>query len=373
MQIVAADGVGAAEDPVLVGAGDIASCDGSGDERTAELLDGIEGTVFTTGDNVYGSGTAEEFRDCYDPSWGRHKARTRPAPGNHDYGTSGAGPYYDYFGANAGPAGRGYYSYDLGTWHVISLNSNVASGAGSAQASWLRSDLADNPGPCTATYWHAPVFSSGAHGNNAKMADIWKILDEAGADVVIAGHDHNYERFAPQTFDGKADPNGIRQFVVGTGGKELRPFSDIQANSEVRDSNTAGVLEMTLRQTGYEWRFVPEAGKTFADSGIATCDGPSDTAPSIKRLRPAPRSATDDRTPAIRAKVSDDRTDLQQQDIRLLVDADRVDAFDYDPTRDRLKFTPPSKLSLGRHVVRITARDEAGLSTSRKWRFEVVR
>ncbi len=271
--------------PVLVGAGDIASCDERGDEKTARLLDGISGAVFTVGNNAYESGRASEYRRCYKPSWGRHKARTRPAPGNHDYRSSDANPYYDYFGQNAGPAGRGYYSYDLGVWHVISLNSNVAAEEGSSQYEWLRDDLAANPSECTVAYWHHAAFSSGEHGNSSRMAQIWKLLDESGVDVALVGHDHDYERFAPQNYDGTADPNGIRQFVAGTGGREHRPFSNIQQNSEVRNSGTFGVLKLTLHATSYDWEFVPVAGQTFRDSGSAACTGanptpPADVAPS---------------------------------------------------------------------------------------------
>ena len=276
----------ASGDPILVGAGDIASCDENGDEKTAKILDRISGTVFTAGDNVYESGKATEYRRCYKPSWGRHKARTRPAPGNHDYRSPDAAPYYDYFGRKAGPAGQGYYSYDHGAWHVISLNSNIAAEEGSPQYEWLREDLAANPNACTAAYWHHAVFSSGEHGNDQKMAQIWKLLDESGVDVALVGHDHDYERFAPQDYAGKVDAKGIRQFVVGTGGSSLRPFFNIQENSEVRNSNTHGVLKLTLHAASYDWEFVPERGATFRDSGSAACVGadpvppPTNTAPS---------------------------------------------------------------------------------------------
>ena len=172
----------------------------------------IPGTVFTVGDHAYPSGTAKEFRDCYDASWGRHKARTRPAPGNHDYITAKAKAYYDYFGDSAGPDRRGYYSYTLGAWHVVSLNSFIAADRGSPQIEWLRKDLKDNRATCTLAYWHIPVFSSGPHGSDvrtsAHMLEAWRVLYEFGADVVINGHDHDYERFAPQDPKGKADPAG---------------------------------------------------------------------------------------------------------------------------------------------------------------------
>ncbi len=225
---------GPPSDPILVGAGDIASCSSGGDEITAGLLDSIPGTVFTAGDNAYEDGTAGEFQDCYAPSWGRHRARTRPAPGNHDYHTSGAAPYYAYFGSLAGPGGRGYYSYDLGAWHIIALNSNGAAGEESEQAVWLLADLAANPSLCTLAYWHHPLFSSGDHGSISQMKAIWEILDGAGVDVVVNGHDHVYERFAPQDAEGVADPTGIREFVIGTGGESLTPFRSVLANSAAR-------------------------------------------------------------------------------------------------------------------------------------------
>jgi hypothetical protein len=240
---------------------------------TATLLDEIGGTVFAAGDNAYEDGTADEYAQCYEPTWGRHKARTRPSPGNHEYHSAGAAPYYAYFGDAAGPAGRGYYSYDVGAWHVISLNSNIAADAGSAQIEWLRADLAASPTRCAVAYWHHPVFSSGYHGNNPKMAEIWRVLDSAGVDLVLVGHDHNYERFGPQDYLGNADPNGIRQIVVGTGGVALRPFGTIRANSEVRSSNTWGVLKLTLRAESYDWEFIPEPGKTFRDAGTGQCGG----------------------------------------------------------------------------------------------------
>jgi hypothetical protein len=261
----------AADGPVLVGAGDIAACPPTNAQITAALLDRIEGTVFTTGDNAYENGTAAEYAECYHPSWGRHRARTRPSPGNHEYHSSGAAPYFTYFGDAAGPAGRGYYSFNVGSWHVISLNSNVAAGAGSAQIEWLRTDLAAHETRCAVAYWHHPVFSSGSHGNDRTMAEIWRVLDSAGVDLVINGHDHNYERFAPQDYLGNARPDGIREIVVGTGGASLRAFRTAQANSEVRNSTTLGVLKLTLGATSYTWEFVPQPGATFADAGSADC------------------------------------------------------------------------------------------------------
>jgi hypothetical protein len=259
---------------VLVGAGDIADCSSSGDEATAALLDGIDGTVFTAGDNAYEDGSTSNFSQCYQPSWGRHKGRTRPAPGNHDYHTSGGADYYAYFGALSGEVGKGYYSYDLGDWHIISLNSNISMSAGSAQETWLRADLAANPMACTLAYWHHPRFSSGTqHGSSSSPGPLWQALYDAGAEIVISGHEHNYERFAPQAPDGTADAvRGIREFVVGTGG--TGHYDDLGTqlpNSEVFDGTTWGVIKLTLSPGGYAWQFVPVAGETFTDSGSGSC------------------------------------------------------------------------------------------------------
>jgi acid phosphatase type 7 len=258
---------------VLIGAGDIANCGNSNDEATARLLDQNDGVVFTAGDNAYDDGSVQDFQQCYTPTWGRHLGRTRPSPGNHDYDTSGAAPYYAYFGSNAGPAGLGYYSYDLAGWHIVSLNSNIAAASGSPQYEWLRADLTSNKTACAAAYWHHPVFSSGDHGNNSLMRAIWRLLDDNGVDVIINAHDHDYERFGLQNADGLADPaRGVRQFVVGTGGKSLRAFKSIQPNSEVRDASTYGVFKLTVRTAGYDWEFIPVAGGSFRDSGTGTCN-----------------------------------------------------------------------------------------------------
>ena len=257
---------------VLVAAGDIADCLSPGDEATAALLDGIGGTVAVLGDNAYENGSEQEYRDCYHPSWGRHKARTRPTPGNHEYQTPGAAGYFGYFGLAAGLPAEGWYSYDLGAWHVVSLNSELPVAAGSLQELWLRADLAAHPARCTLAYWHRPRFSSSRHGNNAAMQPLWQALYDAGADVVLVGHDHVYERFAPQGPTGAADPaRGIRQFTVGTGGRnDLYPFNTPVANSEVRYNLTFGVIKLTLEEDGYTWEFIPTSG-TFRDSGRGTC------------------------------------------------------------------------------------------------------
>lgn len=256
----------------VVGAGDIGLCGSAGPEATAQLLDGIPGLVFTLGDNAYPDASPGNFANCYHPSWGRHRARTRPIAGNHDWYNNQWWAYFDYFGASAGPPGLGYYSYDLGAWHVIALNSNLHGNAGSPQHEWARADLSASRASCILALWHHPRYSSGPSGGDRTMQDIWKLLQEAGAEVVLTGHDHIYERFAPQDADGRLDlARGLRQFVVGTGGYTLYDLGPAKPNSEVRDNRTWGVLRMTLHPTGYDWEFVPIAGRSFRDSGSAQC------------------------------------------------------------------------------------------------------
>ncbi len=262
---------------ILVGAGDIADCrDLSGAEATAKLIEQIPGTVMVAGDLAYPDGSKENF-ECYDRTWGRVKSRTRPSPGNHEFHATGATPYFDYFGSAAGDSKNGYYSYELGTWHIVVLNSEcidvTGCDAGSRQEKWLRADLAAHSVACTLAYWHKPLFSSGgAHGNDPEILPLWQALYEANADVVVNGHDHDYERFAPQAPDDTADAaRGIREFVVGTGGKNHRPFGPTKPNSEVRDATAYGVLKLTLKAAGYDWQFIPEAGKTFSDSDSNSC------------------------------------------------------------------------------------------------------
>ncbi len=292
-------------DPVLVGAGDIVNCGANRDEETAKLLDTINGTVFTLGDNVYPDGTAQQFADCYNASWGRHKSRTMPAPGNHDYHTTGAAGYFGYFGKAASPLEnnctsncKGYYSYNLGAWHIVVINSEIDFSLGSAQDQWLRADLAANKTACTLAYWHEPLYSSGTHGNATRVRPLWNALYQYGADVVLNGHDHRYERFAPQNPNGQADPKGIREFVVGTGGASLYPESVRQPNSETQNSTSWGVIKLTLHATSYDWEFVPMAGQTYRDSGSANCvtsgsGGGSTPVPS----QPAPTATSAPSTP----------------------------------------------------------------------------
>ena len=262
-------------DPVLVGAGDICitSSIANANATAALITARPNAVVFTAGDNSNETGTTANYTNCVAKSWGVFKSRIHPVPGNHDYMTSGAGPYYAYFGSAAGTAGKGYYSYNLANnWHVVALNAMCSDvggcGVGSPQEVWLKADLAANPGKHIIAVWHIPAFSSGStHGNNTGYRAFWDDLYAAHADIVINGHDHDYERFALQSPSGAADPNGIREFVSGTGGAGQRPFGTIRANSQVRSTGTFGVLQLTLHANSYSWQFVPVAGKTFTDSG----------------------------------------------------------------------------------------------------------
>lgn len=261
---------------ILLAAGDIASCDGRGDEATATLLDDLPGSIVALGDTVYPDGTAAEYRECYGPSWGRHLERTRPIPGNHEYLTPGAAAYFEQFGAAAGDASTGYYSFDLGTWHVIALNTQCGEVGGceegSPQERWLRADLAVSEHLCTIALMHTPRYSSGAHGDAPWLVPFWDALYEAGVEMVLSGDDHDYERFAPQDPTGTLEElSGIRQFVVGTGGIGLNPLGPASPNSEIANDSTHGLLELTLRPGTFEWRFVPVAGVTFTDAGGGVC------------------------------------------------------------------------------------------------------
>jgi hypothetical protein len=266
----------------IYAAGDIADCrktapERSDAEKTARLVAaGLardqQAAVLTLGDNTYPIGLIGEFTDCYDPTWGRFRDRTWPAPGNHEYKTPAAVGYYTYFGDRAGPSRRGYYSFNLGRWHIVSLNSNLQPVDMQAQVTWLKGDLAAHPSRCTLAYWHHPLYSSGGHGNNASVKDLWQTLEAAGADVVLNGHDHDYERFAPQDGNGVHDEaRGMREFVVGTGGAYLTPIGWLKTNSEVSNNTTNGVLRMTLRDNGYEWEFLPVDKGGFTDRGAALC------------------------------------------------------------------------------------------------------
>jgi hypothetical protein len=213
----------------------------------------------------------------FDRTWGRFRGRIHPAPGNHEYNTPGASAYFQYFGEDAGPPGRGYYSYEVGAWHVISLNSNfefgIAVDANSAQAAWLQADLSTHPSKCTLAYWHHPLFSSGQNRSYPRMATLYRILYEANADVVLSAHDHLYERFGPQTAEGAPDPaRGIREFVVGTGGVPANyQFVTSLPNSEKKMSGQNGVLKLILLAESFQWEFITAPSGTVADSGQAGC------------------------------------------------------------------------------------------------------
>jgi hypothetical protein len=266
----------------LVGAGDIASCDYDSDQATANVLANVSGTVFTLGDNVYPTGTAAQFQNCYHPTWGAQKARTKPAAGNHDYYTPDASGYFGYFGARAGDATKGYYTYKRGSWRIIVLNSNCSEVGGcgelSAQGSWLTQTLTNYPAKCTLAYFHHPLFASTAAAS-PEVRPFWNILHNHKADVILSGHAHYYERFAPQLPDGTREvSSGIREFVVGTGGAPPEnPMTSPRAANSVVDSEKSpgvtayGVLRLRLSAGSYTWQFLPVAGETFTDSGTGQC------------------------------------------------------------------------------------------------------
>jgi hypothetical protein len=267
--------VRAVDGVVFVGAGDIALCGSPMDEETARLIDAIPGEVFAAGDNVYQTGTAENYAKCFGSSWGRFKDRIHPALGNHDYAGGNANAYFDYFGERAGPRGKGYYSFDYGGWHIVVLNSNPFRDLLVEQEGWLRADLAAHPATCTLAISHNPVFSSGAGGVTTYSRAFFQILYEAGADILISGDNHQYERFAPSNLHGQHEPKrGIRQFVVGTGGASLNPFGKIWGNTEARFA-AHGVLKLTLGAGSYAWEFIPIAGsEKYRDAGESACVSP---------------------------------------------------------------------------------------------------
>jgi acid phosphatase type 7 len=267
--------MGPLQTAVLVGAGDVADCNndsGRHAQDTGRLLDKIDGTIFLAGDAAYPHGTAADFANCFEPAWGRHKARIRPSPGNHDYDSPGASPYFQYFGGNAGDPGVGFYSYNLGAWHIVSLNTSAPTASGSPQYSWLQNDLNLSRGAaCTLAYFHFPRFTSGVSPIGPALGDLWRLLYAAGADVVLNGHHHGYERFDPQDPDGAPNPTaGIREFVVGSGGAPLYSATAIAANSMQRIS-TYGVLKLTLRNADYDWEFIEAGTEAILDRGTAAC------------------------------------------------------------------------------------------------------
>lgn len=265
---------------VFIGAGDIADCGSSDDEATAALITAIPNVpVFTLGDNAYPNGSSSDYKNCYNPSWGAFKSRTHPSAGNHEYDVSStAAPYFAYFGAAAGPSGLGYYSFDLGSWHIIVLNSNIATDAGSPQELWLKNDLATHPNLCTLAYFHHPLYSSvgGSTGTSGAVITsarpFWDDLYAAGAELVLNGHRHVYERLAPMKPDGTVDTvKGIRTLIAGMGGESGGDLTNIFPTSEVREGRTFGILKLTLSTGSYSWQFIGVPGSTFTDSGTNSC------------------------------------------------------------------------------------------------------
>jgi acid phosphatase type 7 len=404
----------ASADPVIAAAGDIA-CDptdpgynggnGTNDRcrqrATSDLLVGAGlAAVLPLGDIQYPSPTAANISAVYHPTWGRVKSISRPILGNHD--GAGAG-YFSYFNgpgaANgpAGPRGRGYYSFDVGAWHLVALNSNctrVSCGAGSIQERWLRADLAAHPTACTLAYWHAPRYSSGHDGSHVTLSAFWRALHEAGAELVLSGHSHSYERFAAKDGKGKLSPTGIRQFVVGTGGAFMTGIGSPRiAGSEVVQNHTFGVLRLTLHAQSYDWRFVPIAGRTWTDSGSGQCHGPggaalapspapappgADAAPVLSRLRATPRRFS--RRTVFRYSLS------EAARVRLGILRKRAGGRARRVGRLRDVGVAGSnkrrfggrlggrRLRPGLYTVRAVARDSAGnYSSPRKVRFRIVR
>ena len=264
-----------ADAPILIGAGDIADCSQRGGPyTTAPWLGSFpDATIFTAGDNVYPHGTDGEWRDCYGPTWGQYKDRTHPVPGNHDYETQRAKPYYDYWGDRAGNRDLGYYTYTVGSWLIFALNSEIDMRPSSQQGVWLRNELnANRERSCTAAIWHRPLFTSSQNGPQADTKPLWDVLYEFNTDLIINGHDHVFERFAPQDPEGRPNAaRGIRQFTVGTGGAAHYAFGPAKPNSEVRTANTWGVLRLDLRTDGYSFEFIPATDVSLRNTGSGTC------------------------------------------------------------------------------------------------------
>ena len=265
---------------ILVGAGDIAECSSQDDEKTATLVTNVlnanaGAVVFTAGDNAYPNGASGDYTNCYNPSWGAFKGKTKPDPGNHEWKTANAGGYFGYFGNAFGNSTTDWYSYNLGGWHIIMLDSNCSNINCTTETTWLKNDLAASSAACTVAMWHHPVFNIGHHdtaGDTSKGKPFWQALDNAGADLIINGHDHNYQRWKPQRVDGTLDAtNGIREIVVGTGGASAYAFTRTDTKVEAKSTGTAGVLKLTLKSNSYDWQFIPVAGGSFTDSGTGSC------------------------------------------------------------------------------------------------------
>lgn len=404
-----------AADPVIAAAGDIACAPtdpgyngGNGtatrcrQRATSDLLVGAGlAAVLPLGDIQYDSPSAANLKAVYDPTWGRVKSISHPVLGNHD----GAGAsYFDYFngpGARdgaAGPRGRGYYSFDVGSWHIVALNSNctsVSCGSGSIQEKWLRADLAAHPAACTLAFWHHPRYSSGHDGSHVTLSAFWRDLHAAGAELVLSGHSHNYERFAPKDANGKAGLTGIRQFVVGTGGGFMTGLGTSRvAGSQVAQNNTFGVLQLTLHPSSYDWRFVPIAGRQWTDSGSGQCHGPGGAplAPA-----PAPGPAPTDRTaPVLSGLTVQPRRFSRRAVFRYTLSEAAKVRFGISRVRSKgrgrrvgrigdggaagrnsrrfIRRVAGKRLRAGRYTARAVARDPAGnYSRPRKVRFRIVR
>ena len=255
---------------VVLGVGDIGMCNRPAVAQTARLVAGLDGLLLLAGDIAYFQGTAANFRDCFNPEWGRFRDRWRAVPGNHEYESPAAGPYFDYFGEAAGTDRSGYYAFMAGDWLVLMLNSNIPAGRGSAQWEFARQQLESQRTPCTMAVWHHPMFSSGPNGSSPLMRDIWSLLEAARAEIILTGHDHLYERFARQLANGTADPvNGIRQFTAGTGGADLSNFVRTAPNSEARIMQY-GVVRFILKPAQVEWAFMTVDG-SVTDTGLDTC------------------------------------------------------------------------------------------------------
>lgn len=353
-------------DPVLLATADVASCWSSGDEAVARLVDGLAGTVAIAGDTEQNYGSPAEYDGCYEPAWGRHKARTRPAVGDHEYREPGAAGFFGYYGPSVG---KGWYSYDAGAWHVVVLNSNCAQvggcGPGSEQFAWLRADLAANAKECTAAYFHHPRWSVGTmHGDQAQVDPFWQLLYAYGAELVWGGNDHTYQRWAPQRPDGtRDDARGLRQFVVGTGGTIHYQVGAPRPNTEVAHAGTFGVLELTLRAGSYAWRFVPQEGKTFTDSGSTPCSPlVRDTEGPDTRIESGPPETTTATTAEVTFAAAD------AVEFQCAVDGGAWTAC-VSPLRLQ-------GLAAGDHVVAVRGVDVVGnpdgTPAERRWRVEVA-
>jgi hypothetical protein len=365
-----------AEGHLILTAGDIATCNSFfGDEATANILDERFGEILLLGDNVYPDGKIEEFEECFEPTWGRHKERMWPSPGNHEYHDDGAEGYFEYFGAVAGDPDKGYYSFDIGSWHIVMANSNCndigGCDPGDPQTLWLEADLAANPSDCSLMVLHHPRFSSGVkHGSNDKMEDLYAIFHAHGGDLVLSGHDHNYERFAPQDADGNFDVTAPRQFVVGTGGVNVRDMGDIEPNSEASAANLFGILEMTLLDGSYEWNYLPAAGYSYTDFGSANCVGlgtpPPNGSPQVVIDTPISGSVINENTAV---SFSGSASDAE--------DGSLTASLSWSSNRDGLIGTGPSfvvsSLTVGSHRITASVADSQGATGAKAISINVVR